>query len=101
MPGSVRAGTAIVVQPSDTSVPKPGGMGAVSTEHDDLDRIDPNNADTWPELLTTQETAKVLRIHIDTIRRLIKAGELPAKKLGRDWMVSKRWILHHYSDTDT
>ncbi|MGH3631143.1 MAG: helix-turn-helix domain-containing protein [Sciscionella sp.] len=59
-------------------------------------------ADEWtatvaalPELLTTREAALVLRVEIDTLRRLAKAGHVPAVKVGGDWRFFKTRLLDH------
>ena len=36
----------------------------------------------WDRLLTTTETARVLRVRPDTVRQLVRNGELPAVRLG-------------------
>ena len=38
-----------------------------------------------PEFLTTEQVAKLLQIHVVTVRRLIKAGKLPAVRIGGQW----------------
>jgi excisionase family DNA binding protein len=48
-----------------------------------------------PELLTTREAALVLRVEIDTLRRLAKAGQIPAVKVGGDWRFFKTRLLDH------
>jgi excisionase family DNA binding protein len=50
---------------------------------------------TLPELLTTKEAALVLRVEIDTLRRLAKAGQIPAVKVGGDWRFFKTRLLDH------
>ncbi|MGB6164701.1 MAG: helix-turn-helix domain-containing protein [Pseudonocardiaceae bacterium] len=59
-------------------------------------------ADEWtavvaalPELLTTKEAALVLRVEIDTLRRLAKTGQVPAVKVGGDWRYFKTRLLDH------
>jgi excisionase family DNA binding protein len=37
-----------------------------------------------PNLLTVQEAADLLRVHHQTVRRRIRAGDLPAFRLGAD-----------------
>ena len=41
------------------------------------------------KLLTTKEAGKQLGISPLRVFQLIKAGRLPAIKLGRDWIISK------------
>lgn len=38
---------------------------------------------------TVYEVAELLKFHHQTIRRMIRAGELPAKKLGKEWRIKK------------
>ncbi len=59
-------------------------------------------ADEWtttvgalPELLTTKEAAVLLRVEIDTLRRLAKAGQVPGVKVGGDWRFFKARLLDH------
>jgi len=51
----------------------------------------------WPIIgMTVEEAAEVLRVHPQTIRTLIKAGDLPARKVGVGWRIShkaaERWL---------
>ena len=41
------------------------------------------------KLLTTQEAGEELGIGRLRVRQLISSGRLPAKKFGRDWVISK------------
>jgi excisionase family DNA binding protein len=41
------------------------------------------------DLMTVPEVAATLRLHPQTIRRWIKAGTLPAARIGRDYRVSE------------
>jgi len=38
-----------------------------------------------PEVLNTQETAVFLGVHVETVRRLARSGEIPSFKVGKDW----------------
>lgn len=38
---------------------------------------------------TIYEVADLLRFHHQTIRRMIRSGELTASKLGREWRIKK------------
>lgn len=47
----------------------------------------------WPVIgMTVEEAAEVLRVHPNTIRALIKAGDLPARKVGVGWRISHRAV---------
>ncbi|MEK7309626.1 MAG: helix-turn-helix domain-containing protein [Planctomycetota bacterium] len=42
-----------------------------------------------PKLLTIKEVAEYLAVSIDTVRRLIHKGQLPASKVGGQWRIDK------------
>jgi len=48
------------------------------------------------EILTPREAAEYLGIHVQTIYRLLKNGEIPGRKVGGVWRFKKdvidRWI---------
>ncbi|MBN1937423.1 MAG: helix-turn-helix domain-containing protein [Anaerolineae bacterium] len=50
-----------------------------------------------PETLTVAEVAEYLHLHPLTVRRLLKDGTLPARKVGREWQIDRaeleRWIV--------
>jgi excisionase family DNA binding protein len=39
--------------------------------------------------LDVYEAAKVLKVHPETVKRLIRDGKLPATKFGNKWLVEK------------
>ncbi len=45
------------------------------------------------EVLTTREAAGLLRVHVETIRRLARRGELPAFRVGKDWRFRRKALL--------
>jgi len=47
------------------------------------------SATALPELLTIEQTAKVLQVSSKTIRRWIDTGDLIAHRLGRQWRISE------------
>lgn len=53
-------------------------------------RRGPGNA-----LMTVNEAAECLRFHPSTVYRLVRGGQIPALKLGKQWRVSRgaieRW----------
>lgn len=44
------------------------------------------------EVYTVEEVAAIFRVPVDTIRRLIQRGQLPALRLGRVYRVPKRVV---------
>lgn len=51
------------------------------------------------ELLTTQELAKYLKLRPETVLRIVKRGELPAAKIGRQYRFDRdqidNWLLQN------
>ncbi|HWQ96469.1 MAG TPA: helix-turn-helix domain-containing protein [Clostridia bacterium] len=41
------------------------------------------------ELLTPEESATVLKIHVDSVRRLLRQKKLPGVKIGGGWRIPK------------
>jgi excisionase family DNA binding protein len=46
-----------------------------------------------PLLLTTEEVADLLRVHINTVKTMVRAGKLPAVKVGRAWRIKRSDVL--------
>jgi excisionase family DNA binding protein len=44
-------------------------------------------------VLNTKAAAKMLGVHIETIRRLARRGELPSFKIGKDWRFRREALL--------
>jgi excisionase family DNA binding protein len=48
------------------------------------------------DVLTVEQAAEILGVHSETVRRLARAGELPATKVGRHWRFRRqaleRWF---------
>lgn len=40
-----------------------------------------------------RETAKLLGVCLDTVRRHLRAGQIPGRRAGRDWRVPERAVL--------
>ena len=45
-----------------------------------------------PRLYTAVEVAKHLRLNPRTVMRMARAGELPGKKIGRNWLFHQNFI---------
>ena len=52
-------------------------------------------------LLTIPDVAEFCRVSERTVRRWIKAGELPAIRLGRQWRIAKKDFERFLSDHRT
>jgi excisionase family DNA binding protein len=47
-----------------------------------------NPSPTLPRLLSAQEAAEYLGVHINTMRRLLAAGQIPGKRIGGSWYIN-------------
>jgi excisionase family DNA binding protein len=45
------------------------------------------------ELLTPEESAKYLKMHVDSVRRLLRTSKLPGKKVGGGWRIPKSALV--------
>ncbi len=45
------------------------------------------------EVLTAEQLAELLQVDAKTVRSLAARGELPGRKLGREWRFSRRAVL--------
>jgi excisionase family DNA binding protein len=52
----------------------------------------PNDAAS-PRLLNTIEAARLLRVHVNTVKALCRKGRLPATKIGREWRINRADLL--------
>ena len=50
--------------------------------------------------LTIEEAAELLRIHPETIRRLLRLKRLPGKKIGREWRISREALDEYMRDIE-
>lgn len=55
---------------------------------------DPTWADV-PSALSTEEVAALLRVHLNTVKKLITEGTLPAHKIGRAYRVNKIDLMRY------
>lgn len=49
------------------------------------------------EILTPAEVASLLKIHVNTVYRLVEEGLIPGNKIGRTWRFIKKDILKSLS----
>jgi len=45
--------------------------------------------------LTTPQTAERLGVSVDWVNKLIRAGKLSARMIGRDWLVDPESVAHY------
>jgi len=52
------------------------------------------------KMLKAKEAAEFLGVHVETLRRLARNGEIPSFKIGKDWRFNKdaleRWMENQY-----
>ncbi|XMB66706.1 helix-turn-helix domain-containing protein [Mycoplasmatota bacterium zrk1] len=51
------------------------------------------------ELYSPQEVAKILDVHVKTVRRYLRAGTIKGQKIGGSWKVSSDELKRHLDDT--
>jgi len=61
-----------------------------STNTADIEEV----LNTKKEYFTPEEAARLLNVHYNTIRRMIKRGDLHAQKYGRQWRIYKMDLLN-------
>ena len=47
------------------------------------------------EWITTTEAAKISGYHIEHVRRLLREGQINARKWGKEWMVDKNSLREY------
>jgi excisionase family DNA binding protein len=52
-----------------------------------------------PEVLTTAQLADLLQVDEKAVRDLARRGELPGRKIGRDWRFSRSAVIDWLSGT--
>ena len=50
------------------------------------------------DLMTLKETAKYLKIHINTLRRWLKEGRIQGHRIGRKWMFLDSEIIEQLKE---
>ena len=45
--------------------------------------------------LNLEETARFLKVHIETVSRLAKTGQLPGAKIGRSWVFLEEDLIEY------
>ncbi len=52
------------------------------------------------DFITTEEAAKKLGFHIESIRRMLRNKELDGLKMGHGWLVSRKSVDKYLKETD-
>ena len=50
------------------------------------------------EFLTAKEVAKKLRLSVETVKKMLRDGELPGRKVGRKWLTSQSELAQHMEE---
>ena len=58
------------------------------------------NNESLENYVTVAEAAKRLNIHPESVRRLIRAGKLPARKFANTWLVDRTTLEQFASNYD-
>ena len=46
------------------------------------------------EILTVKEVSELLKIHEDTVYKMVREGRIPAFRVGSDWRFQKDQVVH-------
>lgn len=57
-------------------------------------------SDEFENYVTVAEVAERLNIHPESVRRLIRAGKLPARKFANAWLIDKTTLEQFASNYD-
>ncbi len=55
---------------------------------------------SYPDVLSIQDIMEILKIGRTLAYRLVNDKTIPAKKLGRDWIISKSNLIEFISEGD-
>lgn len=55
--------------------------------------VEPPNSNRAAQTMTSSEAATALGISVQRVAQLIHSGVLPARKVGRDWMVERASVI--------
>lgn len=44
------------------------------------------------QVFTVEEAAKYLKVHEQTVYKMVRSGQLPAVKIGREWRIHKETL---------
>ncbi|ONH29163.1 helix-turn-helix domain-containing protein [Pseudofrankia asymbiotica] len=67
--------------------------GGARTEEDRAEPSAPTPAAPVSEVLTLEEAAELLRVSVDDVRALVESGDLPARRIGETWRLTRTAVL--------
>ncbi len=47
------------------------------------------------EMLAVKEVADKLQLSIETVKKMLRSGELPGHKVGRKWLIAPSELMQH------
>ena len=50
------------------------------------------------DFVTTEEAARMLKFHVEHVRRLLREGDLQGAKMGTAWLVLKKSVEEYIRD---
>lgn len=50
------------------------------------------------KIYNTEDLAEILDLHVVTVRRMIKEGDIKGKKVGRKWIVTENQLQRYLED---
>lgn len=53
---------------------------------------------TTPAWLTVRDAAEYTGLHAETIRTLMRRGDIEARKPGRDWRTTRAWLDQYMNE---
>ncbi len=60
-----------------------------------------NEAIKYPEVYTVEEFAKIFKVSPEAIRNLIRNGEIPAIKIGKQYRIPKTIVERYFAQVAT
>ena len=54
-----------------------------------------------PDIMTPKDAAQILPFSLNTIRELCASGELPARKMGRRWLIPRALLVSYLHNTSS
>ena len=51
--------------------------------------------DKEPDVLNAADVARILDVSAKTVRAMLAAGEIPARKVGQKWLVAKSRLIDY------